>query len=466
MIDKIKKSLVNAVKPEDKIIVAVSGGIDSCVLLHSMVRLSKELGCKISAAHFNHQARAEESYLDQEFVSSLAVEYGLEFFLGNGDVFSESKINKITFQDAARRMRRDFLCKTLEKTRSDFIALGHNSDDQAETLLINLLRGSGLKGLGGMFEARDSIIRPLLNCSRMEIEDYAEKSNVSFREDSSNKKKDYLRNRIRHDLLPVLESYNPRIKKSLAQTAKILRDEEVLLSLQDKGHLKNIIIKRKPELQINLQLYRELPAIFHNRLSWSLLRIVYGGESRFSYRHVSALKRIILKKAPGGPVSLPQGWRFISRGDIGLFKKGAYSRDKGNELNKQNKDKEILVKVPGRTIWQEAQIQLNASLGDKCEEAPGNDSHQAFLDFDLTGEVINGRFILPGDRFIPLGMTGRKKLKDFFIDNKIDRESRKTVPVLTNIKGDIIWVVGMRISNLYRITDRTKRILHLTYKGL
>ncbi len=468
IIEKTRKTLTGFVQPDHKILLAVSGGIDSSVLLNVMFQLSEDLCFKIAVAHFNHQARGGESDADEDFVFRQASLLGLEFVTGRGDVYSEARKAKGSFQEIARTLRGEFLRRSLLKTNSNFIALGHNADDQAETVLINLLRGSGLKGLGGMSEYSTPFIRPMLNCERAEIAQYADDNQIAYREDSSNKKSDYLRNRIRLQLLPILEDYNPQIKNTLTQTAKILRDEEQILSLLDQERLGKVILHEESgqKLFLDLKPFWEHSNEAQQRLSWCLLRKIYGGASRFSFSHVTLIKKMMQKTTPAGPALLPEGWYFENTGETGQFSKGTALRV-NREAGGSREHRELLpISVPGSTSWKAAGIQVTARLASVGEFPEMNGEDQAFLDFKLTGENIMGRFPEPGDRFIPLGMSGNKKLKNFFIDEKVGRERRRKIPILTNANGDIIWVLGLRISNLYRITDRTEHVLHLTQSRL
>lgn len=320
-----------------------------------------------------------------------------------------------------------------------------------------------MKGLSGMSERSDPFIRPLLNCDRKEIQEYARDQKIAFREDSSNRKTDYLRNRIRMQLIPMLEDYNPKIKKTLTQTAQILRDEEKLLSLQDCEQLKKIILNENEEqIFMDLNPFWALSNEGQQRLCWSLLRKIYGGASRFSFRHVSYIRRIMQKRTSAGPALLPEGWYLETQGNTGHIKKGTYFRASSTDAETFKNSDAVPIKIPGTTSWETAGIEIRAELLSTYDASQNNSAEEAFLDFGMTGGGITGRFNEPGDRFVPLGMSGSQKLKKFFIDRKVDREHRKSIPVLTNALGDIIWIIGMRISNLYRITDRTQQVLHLT----
>ena len=414
LIQKTRKMLAGFIRPEHKVLIAVSGGIDSSVLLDVMLRLSEELHFKIAVAHFNHQARGEESQADEDFVSQRADSLGLAFITEKGDVFSEAKKIKKSFQETARILRGEFLRRSLLKAQAHFIALGHNDDDQAETVLINLLRGSGMKGLGGMSERSDPFIRPLLNCERSEIQEYAAVRQIDFREDSSNRKADYLRNRIRMQLIPILEDYNPKIKKTLTQTAQILRDEEKLLSLQDNEQLKKIILNDEEKLiSMDLNLFWTLSNEGQQRLCWSLLRKIYGGTSRFSYRHVCQIKRIMQKRTSAGPALLPEDWYLETQGKIGHLRKGVFLRANGADAGTLEGNDTVAIEIPGTTSWITAGIEIRAQLLSICDASPNKNADEAFLDFGVTGNQITGRMNEPGDRFVPMGMSGSQKLKKF-----------------------------------------------------
>lgn len=229
IVQKVNAFLGRHVSPGDRIIVAVSGGADSVALFHILAELRAEMGFTLSLAHLNHMARGQDSDADAEFVRSLGDKFGLDCLAGKIDVKAEAKMQKTSFQETARNLRYQFLESAIKVKKAKFIALGHTADDQVETFLINLLRGSGARGLSAMRETRGPFIRPLLTCFRAEIESYIKEKNIIYREDTSNSEIYYLRNRVRKQLLPILAEYNPQIKTSILDSVSILKDEDQYL---------------------------------------------------------------------------------------------------------------------------------------------------------------------------------------------------------------------------------------------
>ena len=227
---KLEENLTGLVSSGDKIVVGVSGGADSIALLHVLHLFSKTKSYDLVVAHVNHKTRGRESYADAEFVKDFSGKLGLQFVLKEVDVENKRIQIKKSFQETARLIRYQFFNETLKAVGGNKIALGHSADDRVETILMNIIRGSGLKGLVGIPQVRDNIIRPFWGIYRKELESYLKVSNICFRNDYSNNDRKYLRNKIRHELIPNLESYNPNIKKKLQEMSEIVGEDDALLS--------------------------------------------------------------------------------------------------------------------------------------------------------------------------------------------------------------------------------------------
>jgi len=407
-------------------------------------------------------ARGKESDADAVFVRDLGEKFGLDCQAGKIDVKTEARNQKSSFQETARNLRYQFLESALILKKSTYIALGHTADDQVETFLINLLRGSGPRGLSAMPEIRGPFIRPLLTCFRAEIETYINKKNIKFREDESNNETYYLRNRVRKELLPILAKYNPKIKSSILDSVSILKDEDQFLDTIVENLLPEFvqIMKDKPGAILSREFLLKQPKALQKRLVRKAMQVVTGGLRRLSIVNVRETIHLIEDPKFGRQVSLPGGWNIVCAGKNIQIRKS--SSPNSRILNEPSEEiAQVELKIPGTTLWPifgwtfESQV-IDSSCGHISKE-----TRQACFDYDKVGGHVVARFFKPGDRFIPLGMNGRKKVKSFFIDEKIPREERKAIPLLTSANGDIIWIYGLRISEAYKVTEKTMKILQI-----
>ena len=464
--DKARDAISRMISPGDKVLVAVSAGADSVCLLYFLKEMQEKFRFDLSIAHMDHMARGEESTEDARFTDELGKKLGLETFIERVDVRKENETLKTSFQEAGRILRYRFLESTLERICATKLALGHTADDQVETLLINFLRGSGLKGLAGMPETRGALIRPLIDCTRDEVEAYLAMRNLDYRVDSSNAGNKYLRNRIRHELLPVLKTFNQNIASNLQETAKIIRDDDQCLRDQAQILYLTMAVPLAEGAGVELDRVKlnQQPSAYQKRLVRHAICQVQGDLRRITAKHIQKILGLFDDSRVGKKIDLP-GQLIAVGGCEGVeFRKNPKSRA-GLSANTRFKATELT--IPGTTRIVETGLILHIKLITSKEwKESGKRSDHAFLDFDKTGPTIQARFFRPGDRFVPLGMTGRKKLKSFFIDEKVPRMERETIPILTTQTGDIIWVYGKRISEKFRVTEKTRKILFIAGQGV
>jgi tRNA(Ile)-lysidine synthase len=471
LIIKIKNTLADhkMIEPGDTVLLGVSGGPDSVALLYGLLELKQELNIELAIAHLNHCARGAESDRDARFVENLGEALQIKTLIETIDVPTEQGVSKNSFQETARNLRLDFFQKAMIQVGATKIALGHTSDDQVETVLMNLLRGSGLKGVGGMSPVRDAYIRPLFDCTRSEIIDFLSDRKITYCQDSSNEKMDYLRNRVRLELIPFLQKqYNPKITENLFEASGIFRAENDCLEILEDKEFDRIVLKssQSESLEMDIGYFVALPLALKRRLVRKGIQSIKGDLRKVSFFHIQEVLHLFDKAQKGKRIDLPGNLEVLCRGDRVEFKRILES---GSSISTSDESRvsECVrpLTIPGETqIW-EAGLTLKAEIIDPVKTGFSTEqANQAFLDFDKTGSLVMIRFFQAGDRLKPLGMNGTKKLKSIFIDEKVPREIRSSVPILTTGDNIIIWVYGTRIAHDYRVTPDTSRVLFI--KGL
>ena len=462
ILKKTRSAIIELISPGDRVLVAVSGGVDSLALLYLLEQFSKELGYDLFVAHLNHLSRGKESDEEARFVRKEADKLSLPFFIEEIDVAREKFHLKTSFQESARILRYRFLEKILLSTKGSKIAVGHTADDQVETILMNLFRGTGLRGLAGIPEKRGNVVRPLLRCTRSELEQFLNDRNLAYRTDSSNHEKKYLRNRIRHDVIPFLKTFDTAISGNLLGLAEIAREEDDWISEKTRELFSQLVTIRKGrrDLCFEMSEFQKQPQAMKRRLIREVLYQLKGDLRAITALHVRQVLDLFAHARVGSRLKLPGDVRVFCDYDTMNF---SLSEELEDSLPLGMGGGTIKLKVPGVTSL--AGVQLHARLMELPVVFPESiDETQAYLDFEKTGEFIGARFFQPGDLFVPLGMRGHKKLKSYFIDRKIPREKRPFIPILTNAEDDIIWIYGERISDRFCISDKTQKVLFIEGK--
>ncbi len=305
IITRISTILKNAkISSLDHIIAAVSGGPDSICMLYILYRLRKEFNYNLTVAHFNHMLRGKEAKNDALYVKLFSDFLGLKLFLGQADVHKEKKDKKITTQEAARRLRYNFLFSLKKQLRATYIATAHNLDDQAELVLLRIVRGSSATGLSGMSViSKEDIIRPLITTTRKEIIEYLARESIPYTMDSSNLSTAYLRNQIRLDLIPRLEAeFNPRIKQNLFRIAKYLKEDEEFISTFVEKVKKNIKIKKET---LEIEIFKNIPSSIRRRLFIEIFKEQGVNVARLSHKHIESFEKLIFSKKREIEITLP-----------------------------------------------------------------------------------------------------------------------------------------------------------------
>lgn len=437
------------IQPGDRIIIGVSGGPDSIALLYIMHDLASLLDCQIIAAHLNHGLRAEAN-AEEAFVKEICRNIGIDCHARTVPVAELARQQKASLEDAGRNARYAFFNELLLTLGAQRIATAHHQDDVAETVLLHLLRGSGIKGLRGILPRSGVLIRPLLNVSKDELLNYLQTRNISYCLDQSNADEYYLRNRIRHSLIPYLQQeFNPRIVGKLNQLALIARDENAVLE-QESERLWTEVLLQEDEGNLildNRALARLQPAYQRRIVLKSFSRL--SGASEWNMDDVEKVLDLSAKKAAGSSLTLQ------------LKKKVQVNKsyDKMVFTTRTQEKVEFLYKllVPGRVDIAETGKSYMITLVNREDFKPENGD--VYLDYDRLPANLYLRSRRPGDYYLPPGMRGSKKLKKFFIDLKVPYSDRDRVALLTGEDQEIYAALGFGISRTAAISRATRIIL-------
>ena len=470
LLSRVEKTIKKyaMLQPGDSVLVAVSGGPDSVALLRALQRLSGKWRIRIGGAYFNHRLRGPESRAEEVFVESLFQSLSLPLEKGRMNARVRDKKTGGNLEEICREARYRFLESTRRKLGFARVALGHNRGDQVETVLMHLLRGSGLEGMKGMLPVRDGIyIRPLLEATREEILLFLEEEKLHYVLDSTNESEAFHRNRVRHHLLrQVLNSYNPRVEENIAHLAGIIREEnDYINAVVDKIVTEWGIGRPGSTLRVNIEDLKGLHPALQKRLILRLLQRLAKKGKGVGYIHVQAVRNLLNQGRTGGALDLPGGIR-VHRGYAKLV---MISRDgrtenpdkprKGRQGSRVAKEFSYAVRVPGAVRVAELGLSLRFDLVETDEVRFGS-GKRAYMDYDRVARPMRVRNARPGDRIQPLGMKGRKKVKDLFIDEKIKRDERGRLPIVAD-RDSVLWVPGVRLSDKVKIRDRTKSVLKI-----
>jgi tRNA(Ile)-lysidine synthase len=472
------------VQPGDSIVVALSAGPDSMALLHVLAKLAPGLNITLTAAYVNHGLRPDEALQEENLVRETAEGLNIDWRIGSVNVKDTAARKRLSIEHTARLLRYEFLEEVAAEVQADKIAVAHTADDQAEEILLRLIRGTARKGLAGMKSMRDNrIIRPFLTFAKYRLLDYLDRYSIPYLEDSSNLEDIYLRNRIRNDLLPYLaENYNPGIHQNLLRIANVLQDEEKLLdkltdaawekaieSLPAEGTVDDTALMKdaqQDELIITLQLFNQESRAIQRRI---LEKCCWQMGCQPSASQIEQLLGLARQTGPGNSLHLSEGLRVqTSKGQMVFnYPQGRVSM-RGELGTPETDADEFKIELPGPGSYEIAglhkRLTLKIAAGtDFTDEDPFPTGE--YLDTSLFAFPLTLRFPKPGDRFHPLGAPGSKKVSDFLSEQKIDRAARNQVPIL--LADDVIIALpGLRINHRYRITDKTSQVLKISLEDM
>ena len=450
----------NLILPGSRVLVAVSGGPDSVALMHILNNLRGALDISLVVAHLDHGIRGEESAIDAQHVAGLAQELNLPFSIGRRDVEAYRKAHRQSLEEAAREVRYAFFSDVAFESQADVIATGHTCNDNVETILMHLIRGSGTLGIKGLSplstrisnQRQIKIVRPLLEVNRDEIQHYCDVNSLKTRHDSTNLSLSPLRNRIRLELLPLIKSYNPKVDRALLRLADIAGQELDYLQLSRDEHWNRVVSVEKGMYKLDKLAFIGL----HPALKRSVLRrILYelaGSLKDFEAGHIEDIIDH-LEKPAGKQLVLPQGIIFSIEYSRYLLGRTPESLCPYPQLGSP-----VAVPVPGEVATGGWKVKTSVIDGNRIPSNAG--LWTACFDYEKTVARLSVRSRAPGDRFMPVGMDGEKKIKDYLIDARVPRLWRDRIPVVT-AGSNIIWLGGYRIDERFKVTADTKEVLKI-----
>ncbi|MEN3005806.1 tRNA lysidine(34) synthetase TilS [Dehalobacterium formicoaceticum] len=441
----IKRKILTAIEkyhliaPGNTLVLAVSGGPDSMALLHILGQIAVEWQLKLHAAHLNHMMRGTQGEEEAAFVAAKAQEMGFPCRVARVDVPRYLQETGLSPEEGARILRYQFLHRAAQETQADGIVTAHHGDDQAETVLLHLLRGTGPEGLAAMSPREGALIRPMLGIAKEEILAYCREQGIAYCLDPTNQEEIYTRNRIRLGLIPRLKQFNPRIIPSLVKTADILREENDLLQELTRSAGEKIKVLLGPgERGMDFDQMKSFHPAIQRRLIRQMMDDFAGSQGALTFDHTEAL----LSLAPGQELFLPGPIYAYREGSTLIFSPEKRKAPAAPVLAP------VELTAPGTTYLPRLARAVTVSLISWPETGLTPDRETQVFSSDILQETLTIRNRRGGDYFYPRGMRGKKKIKDFFIDEKIPQSQRATVPLL--LAGDqIVWVAGYRRSRLF-----------------
>jgi len=452
------------------LLVAVSGGADSVCLLHILAGLREELGIRLHIAHLDHRLRGADSEADADYVQGLAISLDIPLTIVREDVRAYQKKHRISLEEAAREVRYRFLADTADGVGADRVATGHTLDDQVETILMHLVRGTGMRGMVGLKlvnrwqldSKRIVVVRPLLEISHQETAEYCERHQLNPRLDTSNLSLSPLRNRIRQQLLPLLRSYNPGVDEALLRTAANAADELAFFDVETARLWGRVVHRHGETIALDKKELGRLSLAVRRHLLRAAIEQLLGSLKDIEARHIEEIIAMLDKPA-GKQISLPWGLVFAVE-----YERYLLCREPSTLCPFPPLAGEHTLNIPGETklpSWM-----VGAEVIRREEMTEKDDDLTAYIDLDKAGSRLLVRHRKAGDRFRPLGLPQPKKLSEFMIDARIPRSWRGRIPLVCtsgqsiDAPGQVVWMVGYRIDERVKVTEETKRVLRLEFK--
>ncbi len=454
MHDLVKYNILqyNLISEKDNVLIGFSGGPDSVFLFHNLRLLKESLSFNLYASHINHMYRGKDADRDEDFVRSLCHKYDVKLFVKRKNATEYANELHVTEEEAGRILRYNFFRENLDSIGGGKIAVAHNLNDQAETVLQRIIRGTGIDGLGAMSLIKDDIIRPILNVKRSEIEKYLIENGYEFCTDETNNQAIYGRNKIRLNLIPYLEKdFNPNIQNTLFRMSEVMEKDSKIIEKYINIKFDEVLLKKfDNEVFFDLNKLKSMEDYEIGRIIRRAFEFIKGNTNNIEMKHIDYAIEFIKVGKTGKKINLSEGYIIeISYNNL-IIRKIVEKLD--------NFEYNIIINAPlhikeiGKTIICEILESSDYVLNNK---------KNIYLDYDKVIGKLVARNRIAGDNIIPCGMTGRKKLKDVFIDMKLPAEKRDKLLIIAD-ESNILWVEGYRIHNNYKISSSTKKILKVT----
>ena len=450
MYNLVKQNILekNLIAPGDNVLIGLSGGPDSVFLFHNLIKLKERLRFNLYASHINHMYRGVDAQHDEDFVRDICSKYDIKLFIKRKHAGEYAKELKVTEEEAGRILRYNFFKENLNEVGGGIIAVAHNLNDQAETVLQRIIRGSGIDGLSAMSFKKDNLIRPMLNVPKSEILNYLHENNYEYCIDKTNLHDIYGRNKIRLNLIPYLEKFNPNIQNTLFRMSETMeRDKKIIEKYVELKFNEVLIEKSDKRIILELNKLKDMDSGETGRIIRRAIEELKGNTVNIEMKHINYANELILTGSTGKKINLPQGFtieisydNFIINKTVENIPNFQYNIVLNHPLYISEVGKTIICKV--------------MDVSDFNKE----DKNSISLDYDLIKGMLVVRNRRPGDLMVPCGMTGSKKIKDIFIDLKIPTEERDSKFIIED-DDNILWLEDFRINNGFKVSSSTKKIL-------
>jgi tRNA(Ile)-lysidine synthase len=445
--------------PQTRVVAGVSGGSDSVALAFLLRDLAARDEIVFAGlAHLNHHLRGADADGDAAFCRALADRLGVPAVMGDADVAGDARAHQVSIEVAGRHARQRFFLEAIESVKADRIAVAHTRDDQAETVILRLVRGAGSTGLAAMTSRRDHLIRPLLDHTRAELQEFLRARDAAWREDATNLDRAIPRNRVRHAVMPELRAINAQADAALARAAEILRgDDEFLERLANAAFLRCVNADAEREtVTVDAAEFAKLPAALARRVARYALETANPSRS-FGLEEVDELRRAVGGGVLGNIPGLRMERLAASVVLSNRVPKVPGAQSTGDSL-------EWRLDVPG-TVEAPGGAWTVSAIGPLTMPASiARDTNEVVIDASSVGSRLLVRYRRPGDRLTPLGAPGRKKVQDVLVDRKVPRDERDAIPIVTTETGEIVWVAGEVLADGFRVTPLTKSVVVLTLR--
>ncbi|WP_052476339.1 tRNA lysidine(34) synthetase TilS [Cohnella kolymensis] len=441
------------------VVAAVSGGPDSMALLHMLKTMAEENPFRIVVAHANHQFRGAESDAEAEMVQRTAEQWGLPFETASLDIPAFMAETGMNAQAAAREKRYRFLMEAAHRHSCPFIVLGHHAGDQAETVLMRIIRGTGVGGLSGIpFRRREEdleLIRPLLRIYKGELLAYCKRNGVPYAVDSSNADRHYFRNAVRMDLMPLLEKYNPQLQSSLVRLADMAGADDDYLEAEALRIFRNLVIPTGGGFRLERQRFCSLHVALQRRLIKLILSYCANPRETVEFRHIEDIVSAVGPNQPAvARFDLGDGWVFNREYDEVYIGPSLPEANSYNYIVREPAGEVTIEGTGDKLVFHRIEGPCPANAGSRVD---------AYFDEELLAFPLAVRSRIPGDVLLPYGLNGSKKVQDMFVDAKVPRSKRDLQPLLADAHGQVLWIPGMRRSRHALVSANTERVVHITF---